>query len=343
MIILKLSFKFEIKGYDVKNIHPLRSMPNHRMTFTGAEASFSVLPMDLLHEILRELGDTKSEARAAQVNKECREVMEYLHKSGEVGRVGYLIQTRIRNIRPLEGRRYPRCENELNSKRYILDLNNKELDFRITDKGLSAFYDIKCICKNLIHESKITINLEVLKLQNNKITNVSPLSELVYLQELDLNGNQISDIKPLSSLVNLQSLDLMVKKIIDIKPLSSLVNLQKLNLNHNQISDIKPLSSLVNLSKLLLNGNQISDINPLASLVNLQWLSLEINQISDIKPLDSLVNLQTLLLNNNQISDIDPLFSLVNLRWLHLRKNRISDEDKRNARQMLDYVWDLYF
>ena len=261
-------------------------MPNHRMTFTGAEASFSVLPMDLLHEILRELGDTKSEARAAQVNKECREVMEYLHKSGEGGRVGNLIKTKIRNIRPLEGRRYPRCENELNSKRYILDLNNKELDFKITDKGLSAFYDIKCICEDLIDEHKKTINLVLLKLKNNSITNVSPLSSMVNLQELKLSQNQISDIKPLSSLVNLQELHLGENQISDINPLSSLVNLQTLLLNNNQISDIKPLASLVNLQELWLGRNQISDVSPLASLVNLQRLSLKYNQITHKTTLD---------------------------------------------------------
>ena len=92
-------------------------------------------------------------------------------------------------------------------------------------------------------------NLEVLNLGgHNKITDISPLSQLVNLEWLNLEFNEITDISPLSKLVNLKVLDLGGRS---------------LNVRHNWITDISPLSQLVNLKVLDLAWNEITDIAPL--------------------------------------------------------------------------------
>ncbi len=62
-------------------------------------------------------------------------------------------------------------------------------------------------------------NLSSLKLRNNNITDISPLSGLTNLESLDFTANNITDISPLSSLTNLESLDFTANNITDISPL----------------------------------------------------------------------------------------------------------------------------
>jgi internalin A len=118
---------------------------------------------------------------------------------------------------------------------------------------------------------------------------LSAMADLTHLKTLQLQNNQISDISPLSALSNLQLLYLHVNQISDINPLSTLTNLEKLSLFSNQISDISPLSDLVNLRLLYLIINQISNLYPLVHLPNLKELTLNHNQISNLRPILPLI------------------------------------------------------
>ena len=182
-------------------------------------------------------------------------------------------------------------------------------------------------------------NLQYLNLYSNLISDLSPLEGLTNLQELDLDGNQISDLSPLAGLTNLQELDLWSNQISDISPLAGLTNLQGLYLWSNQISELSPLAGLNNLKELYLGYNQISDISPLAGLTNLQFLYLDSNQISDLSPLAGLTNLQGLGLWNNQISDLSPLEGLTNLQGLYLESNQISDLSPLAGLTNLQDLW----
>ena len=130
---------------------------------------------------------------------------------------------------------------------------------------------------------------------------------------LHLDGNYISDISPLSSLTELGFLSLRNNQISDITPLADLTRLWLLDLNNNQISDITPLANLTNLSYLYLNENQIYDITPLAPLRHLRILGLNYNQIINITPLVGLTWLRGLGLSGNQISDISEIANLTDL------------------------------
>ena len=58
-----------------------------------------------------------------------------------------------------------------------------------------------------------------------------------------MDDNQISDISPLAGLTLLESLDLGQNQISDLTPLVGLLELFELRLNNNQISDVDPLLS----------------------------------------------------------------------------------------------------
>ena len=73
------------------------------------------------------------------------------------------------------------------------------------------------------------------------------MSNLVNLEKLDLGRTKVSDISPLKDLVNLKQLTLSeFDWISDISPLSTLVNLKELDLGYycRGLSDLSPLDKL---------------------------------------------------------------------------------------------------
>ena len=144
------------------------------------------------------------------------------------------------------------------------------------------------------------VNLTALDLDDNDVSDLSPLTGLTSLTRLHLSGNQIADLSPLSGLTSLTELDLTYNGLRDISPLAKLTNLTTLYLYGNKISDISVLANLTNLTVLFLEFNRIVDISPLASLTNLTELHLHGNYISDFSPLDAIVGQLTRYENGGQ-------------------------------------------
>jgi len=93
------------------------------------------------------------------------------------------------------------------------------------------------------------------------ISNINGLECCTALIYLSLNDNSISDLSPLNGLIKLTELYLDGNLITDISPLSGLIKLTKLYLDNNKISDISPLSGLTALTYLDLNYNDM-EIKP---------------------------------------------------------------------------------
>ena len=138
-----------------------------------------------------------------------------------------------------------------------------------------------------------------------------PLANLINLEMLSLEGNWISDIRPLMGLKKLRRLHLSNNQIEDVGPLAGLTELWQLSLERNPIRDLTPLSAM-NLRELNISNNpiKVSDISPLAALKKLGSLDLLNNGISDIRPLAELTELRILLLKGNPVKDFTPLSGL---------------------------------
>ncbi|CAL5985426.1 Conserved_hypothetical protein [Hexamita inflata] len=192
--------------------------------------------------------------------------------------------------------------------------------------------------------------LTYLKLFENILLNISPISQLTNLTFLSLESNQISNIEPLKSLIQLSTLILDNNKITDISCFNQLINLKHLSMNKNLITSVKEeLNKLIILKTLYINENQLEnfltcalhleDLN-LSNNQNGKWqfntkllvkytylmkLTLSYNRIDQINGLDSLKYLEQLYLQYNQISDITQLKTLNELQFLNLEHNKISD------------------
>ena len=229
-----------------------------------------------------------------------------------------------------------------------LDANNlgisdlSGIEYAINFKNLQAR-------SNLISDLSPLSKLDMvwLVIPDNKIQDVSLLSEMVSLGELNIEGNQISDISALSNLtnlwwlfisrtpisdisvlsnlVNLEWLSISHTNVIDISVLSNMSKLRHLDANHTKISDLSPLSDLSILNRLDLIGTQVSDVSALSNLTNLEWLDLGITLISDVSDLSDLTKLKVLSISHTFTSDISAVSSLIELEQLNLESTLVSD------------------
>ncbi|MBU0727222.1 hypothetical protein KKA95_00905, partial [Patescibacteria group bacterium] len=201
-------------------------------------------------------------------------------------------------------------------------------------------------------------NLQTANLQGNKITDLTPLSEIQLerptyperLSVLDLSNNGITDISPLDGMGTLTELyignDTMelldnyylhYNNISDISTVdwSTFNNLTTLSIKASSITDISPLSTTRGLTSLDIRNNLITDISPLSGLTTLKYLNvgndftfvipLNENTIIDFSPITNLVALTDLYLDNLDITNVTPFKNLTNLVNIRLRHNGISD------------------
>ena len=242
------------------------------------------------------------------------------------------------------------------SKRLIKDLV-KLTEFYLNHNQLTHFQE----SENLFATVKET--LKVLKLNNNKINNLSkqifkPLKNLI---ELDLSYNEIktldestlAGLKRVEHLLlgnnNLQTihekafdpcssllvLDLSHNGLEDPpEALKSLDVLQTIDLSDNSIQNVIGASFLKmqNLWRLQLNSNKLTNVTKglFKEMKSLQILDLSANKIKQVDEgsLDSNQKLQAVRLDANQLENIEGLFvNLHDLIWLNVSDNNISQFD----------------
>ena len=207
---------------------------------------------------------------------------------------------------------------EINEEKLLLEFNSKYktnlsldstkidvLSCNILDRGLCELCSFN-----------FNSNVEKLILEDNAITNLSPLTGISFgnkLMSLDLSSNKISSINILSK-VNF--------------PL-----LNHLYLNNNIISSIISIGDFKfpNLIELNLSSNKISSIDSLlkANFPNLKELLLSKNEISSIDILSEVnfTKIKILTLDNNKISSIECLSKIKfgKIREIRLEKNKIKN------------------
>ena len=223
----------------------------------------------------------------------------------------------------------------LNNLRYI-DLSNKEIN-----NG-----DLYTIVNDLNQISDHTTNDLQLVLSDNKLTDISPLSNLKNkskFTQIQLSNNNISDISILQYFDNIIILEAENNSISDISGLSGLKKLSVINLSNNQISDITSLQNLENLNTLYLDNNKITspkifkDLNYLTLSNNpINWsedyfkditvygLEIANTNFNDLKYLENIKEINILDISNNPIESIKGIdnFSLYNL---NLSGDKIKD------------------
>ncbi|CAL6013392.1 Conserved_hypothetical protein [Hexamita inflata] len=174
-------------------------------------------------------------------------------------------------------------------------------------------------------KDKSLSNLVKLTLENNDITNIDVISQLINLEELNLSRNMYINISPIQYLTKLTKLSLESCELTDIQDLSKLTKLIDLNLSLNEGIDISPLSHLTQLVRLDLYCCSLVGIPQQLENSELDYPQFLDNSINKLSLLSSLINLKDLYISSNNIDDINPLYQLVKLTILDISDNIVKD------------------
>jgi len=154
-----------------------------------------------------------------------------------------------------------------------------------------------------------------------EIKSLEDLRNFTNLQILRINNNLIEDLSPLTELPHLYFLNLGANRITDPSDVFELKNLRYLHLFYNRIESIEGISNLIYLDTFFADVNNITDISPLEGMYNLRNISLSRNHIEDISILSTLPNIVELWVDYNSVSDFNVLYELKYLSRLYYGQN----------------------
>lgn len=199
-------------------------------------------------------------------------------------------------------------------------------------------------------------HLQHVDLNNNSISDLSPLQHLRDLITLNLSHNRITEILdykvPQCDSSNrwnsgaghvgstLEEADLSNNKIGNMADLSHHRILTKLILNHNTISKIEGISQMKFLRVLDLSDNRIGSIRGVENL-NIVQLNLDNNLLTDLAGLDTLPRLATVTVSNNKISSLRDLQNCLSLRVVDMSGNGIETVFEAEHLANLKFLHDL--
>ena len=171
--------------------------------------------------------------------------------------------------------------------------------------------------------------LEVLHVQDNRLIEVGKqsLNNQKKLRSLRLDGNKIRNLSGLDSAVGLTHLDASQNELTKIEGLGLLAQLETVNLSHNQISTIEGLSACARLKELDLTGNCVQILQGLNKCPSIEILRLESNHLREVSALTRLTALSELYLADNSIERCVDFItqSCTRLEFLSLSKNQLKE------------------
>jgi len=138
-------------------------------------------------------------------------------------------------------------------------------------------------------------SLRYLAVSRNRLDYLDGIEGAISLRSIDFSDNDfIADLSPLSQLVELEEIFFGNNEVQDLRPLAGLTNLRRLDGPRNLLETLSGLESLTKLSDIYLRENDIDDVSALAG-VPVTDLNLERNQVQ--KFADALIHI------NPEISD----------------------------------------
>jgi hypothetical protein len=188
-----------------------------------------------------------------------------------------------------------------------------------------------------------------LDISNTTIEDLSPISNITFLETLNLSSTPTAAIKFIKYSDRLRDLDISNTKIEDISELANLTNLQvfkasntsiqsfavlnqfkglkTLDLNESGFNTIENIKDLTVLENLSLRKNYILNYSLLSKLSSLISLDLSETNFEDLSPVSSMTNLVHLDITACNISDLSPITSLKSLKKIAADETKISQED----------------
>ena len=148
--------------------------------------------------------------------------------------------------------------------------------------------DTRVVISNLEPLTKLMF-LKRLKISDNHITDLSPLSELTMLTELYIDGNDVNDITPLAGITSLEVLSLDNTRVVDISVVENMTNLRVLNIANTSIKNIKALAKCTSLEELNIANTNVKTLAPVENIGSLRYIKALSSKVKT-KEIDALRN-----------------------------------------------------
>lgn len=168
-------------------------------------------------------------------------------------------------------------------------------------------------------------DLKFLDISNTTIEDLSPISNITFLETLNLSSTPTAAIKFIKYSDRLRDLDISNTKIEDISELANLSNLQVFKASNTSIQSFAVLNQFKGLKTLDLNESGFNTIENIKDLTVLENLSLRKNYILNYSLLSKLSSLISLDLSETNFEDLSPVSSMTNLVYLDITACNISD------------------
>jgi Leucine-rich repeat (LRR) protein len=184
-------------------------------------------------------------------------------------------------------------------------------------------------------------NLIGLSVWGNRLTSISELKNLEFLQHLDITKNPVDVSEGSEALSIIQGLEAKEATVLyDIDVDSTPIEFADPNLGYSlggypNVPLQFTKGDVNQLESLNLQSRAIIRLDGLEHAASLKTLYLGNNQISDLSPLASLNRLSVLYLNNNDIKDLTPLLGLSNLSYLNIKNNLFDASTGSPAREII--------
>ena len=180
-----------------------------------------------------------------------------------------------------------------------------------------------------ILDLKYMINLRYLNLDDNNLTDLSPVSGLTDLEQLNVYKNpDLTDLSPLAGLTGLRYVNFDSSLVTDYSFMAGMTKLEYVHLfDVQEDTDLSVLSGLTNVKSIAINGsnNFTPDLSFLSGMTGLEEITAQVNGDNiDLTPLSGLTKLTRLQLWTNggnsvsAVTDLTPLSGLTKLEMLEI-------------------------
>ncbi len=143
-------------------------------------------------------------------------------------------------------------------------------------------------------------NLEIK--ENRLVNNLKPIEKLRHLRTLKVNDTKITDVTPLRDLSYLKEVDLSRNPITELSALRYHKHLEFIYLNNTPIDNLDWLLGLGQIKILDISGTEIKQLKELNNVIHLEKLIAYNTKINNIKPLEGLPDLVLLKIYNSRVS-----------------------------------------
>ena len=178
------------------------------------------------------------------------------------------------------------------------------------------------------------VNASQLSLDNNAISNLSPIANLAKLQELTFSDNKVTSLANIASLSKLTVLHAAANPIKSFSPVSGLSKLSDVSLSGESLetpldmANFSASAATIKSFKFYSYNNKITakNIAALKSMSGLKVLRLSGVPLSagDVKSIGGIAQLISLEIDGSTVADISPLAGLTNLTKLNLSNQNVS-------------------